>query len=137
MNFFENMETTQEFTPKQMEAQEAMAETTERTGAAAEAVENTPEYWQKLAQQELDMYGESDAYREYAAKAEETGDSKSVGSSETEPVLGSSWEGFSYGHSESYWKEKVAEAKMKDNTADYNWAMRNLKDAVANREKFK
>ena len=76
MKYYENMESTQEFTPKQLEAQEAMAETTERTEAAAKTVENTPEYWQKLAQQELDMYGESDAYREYAAKAAEGSDGK-------------------------------------------------------------
>ena len=85
MNLFSSIENVseaaQEFTPKQLEAQEAMRETGEMTDAGSmEMNENTPEYWAAKAEQELSESGESDAYREYSAKAQLLGTTQGSGS---------------------------------------------------------
>lgn len=44
-------------------------------------------------------------------------------------------EGYSYGHSESYWKEQAAKALTEDRKAGYDYAMKRLKEAIADRLK--
>lgn len=44
-------------------------------------------------------------------------------------------EGFSSGHSESYWAQKAAEAKAEGSKASYDHAMKRLKEAIADRLK--
>lgn len=48
---------------------------------------------------------------------------------------GSSREGFSCGHSESYWIEYAKKAKAEGNSASYNYAMKRLREAVEDRVK--
>ena len=55
-----------EFTPEEIEAQEAMMEPYE---LPEQAEEQPQEYWQRKAEQELYENGDSDAYRRYAEKA--------------------------------------------------------------------
>lgn len=103
MSFFETMETAaetaQEFTPEQMEAQEAMQEAGEMANEVGkEAGENTPEYWSAKAEKELNENGESDAYREYIAKA-------NIDSDE-ETMVGGFWAGYT----SKEWLDKAADA---------------------------
>ena len=77
MNFFENMETTRNSTPKQMEAQEAWRKP--RNGPKPPLRQSrTPRNTAEACPAGLDMYGDSDAYREYAAKAGQSGSGENI-----------------------------------------------------------
>lgn len=120
MNTFTNMESfmeatcesTKEFTPQQLEAQEAMQET---------AAERTPEYWNSLAEKELNENGESDAYRKYMSKAQQRGN-----------ISFGAKEGYSGHHSESYWKDRTVKEAIKGSKSGYDYAKKNLEKAIEN-----
>lgn len=70
ISYFTEKMNEPEFTPEQIEAQEAMMEAYELPKRTDETIENTPKYWQKKAEQELYENGDSDAFREFSEKAQ-------------------------------------------------------------------